>query len=190
MGITKLSLDRLQPYLKPNSNILIIGCQNLYNEDNYGEIAANYFKQLGHTVTDIDIYECNGCQIADLRDAWKDNPVFDLMLQHGTIEHIDGGLHQPLKNLHESCKIGGIMIHENPKTGNWPGHGQHYFTKDFWVDLADECIYEVFEVTEEPAMGNITDGWNISCVLRKSADSIWIDEKEFDKVYKHHVKTI
>lgn len=189
MGITQKSLDRLLPHLQPNSNILIIGCQNLYNTENYGEIAANYFKLLGHRVKDIDIYKCNGCQIADLRDDWKANSGFDLVLQHGTIEHIDGSLYQPLKNLHESCKVGGVMIHENPKTCNWPGHGQHYFTKEFWIELSKTCNYELIEVSEEPAMGNETDGWNICAVLRKLSDSKFIAEEQFNQIYKQYIKS-
>lgn len=189
MGITALSLERINKHLQPNSNILIIGCQNLYNAENYGQIAANYFRALGHTVKDIDIYECNGCQIADLREDWQATPTFDLVLQHGTIEHIDGGLYQPLLNMHNSCKVDGFMIHENPKTNNWPGHGQHYFTKDFWSALADACIYEVHELTEEPAMGNEVDGWNVCCVLRKSPDSKFISEDQFNEIYKKHIKS-
>lgn len=182
MGITQSSLDRLNKYLQPNSNILIIGCQNLYNAENYGEIAAKYFRELGHAVKDIDIYECNECQIADLREDWNANPEFDFVFQHGTIEHIDGGLYIPLKNLHESCKIGGIMIHENPKTGNWPGHGQHYFTQDFWKGLG----YEVLETSEEPAMGNVTDGWNVCAVLRKT-NEVFIKKVKFKTLYNAHV---
>ena len=157
--------------------------------ENYGEIAANYFKMAGHVVKDIDIYECNGCQIADLRDDWRAEPYFDMVFQHGTIEHIDGGLYQPLKNLHESCLIGGLMIHENPLTNNWPLHGKHYFTKDFWTAFADRCNYEVHELTEEASMGNYVDGWNVSCVLKKTADSVWLSEKEFDKIYKLYIKS-
>lgn len=189
MGITALSLDRINKYLQPNSNILIIGCQNLYNADNYGEIAANYFRELGHTVNDIDIYECNGCQIADLRDDWKAVAEFDLVLQHGTIEHIDGGLYQPFKNIHESCKAKGIMIHENPKTRNWPKHGQHYFTEEFYSQLAYESDYRILELTEEAAMGNVTDGWNISCVLYKIHDSDFMTEEEFNVIYNLYIKS-
>lgn len=187
MGITHDSLNRLNKHLKPNSNILIIGCQNLYDNEHYGQIAADYFRSLGHTVKDIDIYECNGCEIADLREDWKAKAEFDLVLQHGTIEHVEGGLYIPLKNLHEACKIGGIMIHENPHTGNWPLHGQYYFTKEFWVELAKVCKYEVIEIAEEPAMGNTKDGWNVCAVLRKKSDSVFITEIQFNKIYNEHI---
>lgn len=186
MGITATSLERINRHIKPIDKLLIIGCQNLYNPDNYGEIAAKYFRELGHTVRDIDIYECNGCQIADLREDWQASADFDMVLQHGTIEHIDCDLYQALKNLHESCVVGGIMIHENPKTGNWPGHGQHYFTKEFWSVLSEACGYDVLELTQEPAMGNDLDGWNVSCVLRKSEQE-FISEELFNQIYNKHI---
>lgn len=189
MGITKLSLDRIEKYLHPNSQILIIGCQNLYNSENYGEIAQDYFRSLGHTVKSIDIYECNGADIADLRDNLQWQPEYDLVLQHGTIEHVDGSLYWPLKNIHDACKCLGMMIHENPKTGNWPEHGQHYFTNQFWSYLTDSCIYEICELTEEPAMGNYIDGWNVSCVLKKVSNENFISEDQFNEIYSQHIKS-
>lgn len=188
MGITQDSLSRLNKHLQPKSNILIVGCQNLYDTEHYGQIAADYFRELGHVVKDIDIYECNGCQIADLREDWKAEAEFDFILQHGTIEHVDGSLYQPLKNLHESCKVGGIMIHENPETSSWIDHGEHYFTKDFWIELAKDCKYEVLEITEEAAMGNVTDGWNVCCVLHKPYNSQFPTETKFNKIYNEHIQ--
>lgn len=187
MGITSLSLERINRHLKPNNNLLIIGCQNLYDAEHYMQVAHPYFESLGHTVRSIDILGCNGSDVADLRNDLNFEPVYDIVNDCGSKEHIDGSLYQPLLNIHNACNIGGVMIHENPKTGNWSGHGQHYFTKEFWVALADACVYEVHELTEEPAMGNVTDGWNVSCVLRKSKDSKFITEAKFKKIYDAHI---
>jgi hypothetical protein len=170
MGITQLSLDRINRHLQPKSKMLIIGCQNLYNADNYMEIAHPYFESLGHTVRSIDILGCNGSEVADLREDLKLSPIYDIVNDCGSKEHVDGNLYQPFKNLHEACKVGGIMIHENPMTGNWPGHGQHYFTQKFYEQIAKDCDYEILELTEESAMGNDVDGWNVSCVLLKTSD--------------------
>lgn len=189
MGITQISLNRINQFINPDDSILIIGCQNLYNADNYGEIAAEYFKLLGHRVKDIDIYECNGCQIADLRQDWNAKPEFDIVLQHGTIEHVYGSLYTPLLNIHNSCKKGGYMIHENPMTGNWPEHGQHYFTSDFWNALAEACGYMVLENIEEVAMGNVIDGWNVSCVLEHSGGK-FISKTVFNKIYNQYIKSV
>lgn len=181
MGITKLSLNRLDPHLRDGSSILILGCQNLYDEEHYGQLASEYLTSLGHTVRMIDITGCQGAEIADLRKDLKFKPEFDVVIDCGTKEHVDGPLWRPFKNIHEACAVGGIMIHENPKTGNWPLHGQHYFTKKFFNQLAKGCGYELLEVTEEPAMGNTKDGWNICAVLRKTEESKFVTTAQFDK---------
>lgn len=187
MGITQKSLDRLNKYLQKNDSILMLGCQNLYDTENYGKIAHEYFLDRVHSIKTIDICGCQGAEIMDLREDLKFNKEFSLILQHGTIEHIDGSLYQPFKNIHEACCIGGIMIHENPKTGNWPLHGQHYFTKDFYVQFAKVCNYELLEVCEEAAMGNTIDGWNVCAVLRKKYDAEFISETKFNKIYKAYI---
>lgn len=187
MGITSLSLDRINRYLKPTDSILLIGCQNCYWSENYGEIAQDYFRSLGHTVKSIDIYECNGADVMDLRDNLKFEPEYDLVLNHGTQEHVHGSLYQPFKNHHEACKLGGIMIFENPKTQNWPFHGEHYFTQDFYTVLAFLAGYEIKELTEEAAMGNVTDGWNVCAVLAKAFSGDFITEEQFNQIYNDYL---
>lgn len=188
MGITADSLNRINKYLKHGDSILILGCQNLYNSENYGEIAHSYYEQHQYNVFSLDILGCQGSKPMDLRDLLYLCRV-DLVLQHGTIEHIDGSLYTPLMNIHNSCKAGGVMIHENPLTDNWPGHGQHYFTPDFWDNLAKTCEYELIENTTEPAMGNTVDGWNSCAVLRKLNDREFISEEQFNQLYKSYIKS-
>lgn len=189
MGITKLSLSRIERYLKPNDRMLIIGCQNLYDSEHYMEIAHPYFESLGHSVKSIDILGCNGSEVADLRTDLQFQPIYDMVNDCGSKEHIDGSLYTPLMNIHNACKVGGIMIHENPLTNNWPGHGQHYFTPDFWENLAKMCEYELVENTTEAAMGNTTDGFNSCCVLRKLNDREFISEELFNQLYKSYIKS-
>lgn len=188
MGITHLSLNRINKYIDqaPNDNILIVGCQNLYNEENYGEIAAEHYLSLGYGVLSIDICGCNGSEPMDLRNDLKFSDDYGLILQHGTVEHIDGSIYMAFKNMHEACSVNGIMIHENPKTGNWPGHGNHYFTTEFYVQLSDAMDY-CLSADEEPAMGNTTNGWNICAVFTKREDTNFMTETAFNKIYKKHV---
>lgn len=167
----------------------MLGCQNLYNEQNYGQLADDYFSMQGYPIYTIDITGCQGSVVADLREDLQFEPDYTLILQHGTIEHVDGSLYQALKNIHEACQVEGTMIHENPRTENWPGHGYHYFTMEFWETLAGKAGYGVIETCEEPAMGNDVDGWNVVAVLRKIEDKPFISEEAFNKIYKQHIKS-
>lgn len=189
MGITQISLDRIGKYLKPNSNILIVGCQNLYDNDHYGQVADPYFQSLGHQVISIDIAACQGAVECDLRELYPFNPVNDQVWNHGTQEHIDGSLYIPFLNQHNACKIDGILIFENPATLSWPLHGYHYFTEDFYRYFAPACGYELLEVTREASMGNFVDGWNISSVMRKIDDRPFITEEQFNEIYAKHIRS-
>lgn len=165
-----------------------LGAQNMYNNEHYGWIAKDYFQELGIDHISLDIIEHQKCVQFDLRELHKEiTPTSDIVTNFGTLEHVDGSLYVPFLNIHNMCKVGGIMIHENPKTGNWPGHGQHYFTGEFYSVLAGACGYEFIEVTEEAAMGNVTDGWNICAVLRKLTDVQFIKEETFDEIYAKYI---
>lgn len=187
MGITQLSLTRIERRIHPDDNILILGCQNIYSAENYGQIADDFYSMQGYTVRTIDITGCQGSEIMDLREDQSFAGEYTLILQHGTIEHCDGSLYQVLKNIHEACQVKGKMIHENPMTGNWPGHGYHFFTETFWEELADKCDYLMFEIGQEPAMGNTADGWNVYTVMQRLTDREFIDEDEFNQIYEQHI---
>lgn len=181
MGITTASLKRIRPYIKEPKSILLIGCQNIYTAENNGGLAYDYFTKLGHSVRVIDITGCQGSEVYDLREPF-DIGTFDIVADHGSLEHVSGNYYQAHRNIHNATKVGGIIIHENPKTGNWPGHGCNYVDMDFYIKLADLCNYEILELTEEAAMGNTTDGWNISVVLRKLDGSEFISEDKFKTI--------
>lgn len=166
-----------------------LGAQNTYYQPHYGRIAKEVFEEMGISHISLDIIEHQGCVQADLRQLLPFNGSADIVTDFGTCEHIDGGLYIPYKNIHNACRVGGIMIHENPMTGNWPGHGQHYFTEQFYVELAKACKYELLEVYSEAAMGNFESGWNISAVLRKVVDTDFITEELFNQVYAEHIRS-
>lgn len=112
---------------------------------------------------------------------------FDIICDAGTSEHVAPskefhGLYEAHKHIYDMCKIGGIMIHENPKTGNWKGHGDWYKTEKFYHQLADIMGLELLEVGSHPAMGNSRDGWNVFAALRKVDDRPFMPLKEFKKL--------
>jgi hypothetical protein len=180
MGITTDSMKRMERMglLEKGTRMLVCGCQNIYDHSfqgvEYGMIAQEYFDGNDMDVTTIDITGCNGSHTVDLRkeDALNEfikDGLFEAIVNHGTFEHIEGkeGFYQAYKNIHEACELNGIMIHETPKTGHWIGHGNHYLSQEFYVDLAEKMGYKILEIGEHFAMGNTTDGGLVICVLQK-----------------------
>lgn len=178
MGITHLSLGRINKL--QGETMCELGAQNIYSAELYGTIAKEYFVAKGYKHDSFDINPHQGANYLDLRKPEKLNK-YDIVTDFGTSEHCDGNYYQVNKNIHDLCKIGGYIVRENPKTGNWPGHGKNYLTKEFYIELAKLCGYEIIELVEEPAMGNITDGWNIAVVLKKTKDKFCTKE-QFEKL--------
>lgn len=187
MGITKFSYDTLKKHngIVAGIKMLELGDQNIYFGNNYGDYAKPFFKEKGIEHVSIDL----GTQIGGAIEADLSKPIdkpewvnyFDVITNFGTSEHVSN-LYECFASIHKFCKTGGIMFHENPKTGSWLGHGFHYMTKEFYKGLAALCKYEIIELGQHSAMGNTTDGWNIYSVLRKTEDSEFITEKEFNQL--------
>jgi len=185
MGITAFSKDMIRLYGGEERGIrhLLVGCQNMYDNGHYGQIAQDYYKGFGQDVVSIDITACNGSLEHDLRKPLPVLASFDFISQHGTLEHVESreGFYLAFKHLHEVLEMGGIIVHENPKTGNWPGHGNHYLTQDFYIQLAKLMDYDIVAIGENCAMGNCNDGYNIYAVLRKRKEE-FISMEEFNKL--------
>lgn len=97
----------------------------------------------------------------------------DMVVDAGTSEHVGKddafdweSIYNCWLNKHNLLKEGGIMVNENPKTGNWPGHGFNYYTKEFYRALEATTDYHVILLDEHPAMENRIDGWNVVCVMQ------------------------
>lgn len=85
--------------------------------------------------------------------------------------NIDEGYYNCWLNKHNLLKIGGIMVNVNPKQGNWPDHGYSYISEDFYRELVKMAGYEILELGEWAACGNVESGWNIYCVIKKVSDT-------------------
>ena len=127
MGITHLSLDRMKRFecLHPSKRMLELGCQNIYVQG-YDEMSISLNelpKRFGVNMETWDILGCQNSKIVDLREPIDEayHNAFDVVTDFGTTEHVDGNYYQARKNIHDACKVGGIMIHENPMTGHWIG---------------------------------------------------------------------
>jgi hypothetical protein len=186
MGITNLSLNRMKRFgcLQQGVKMLELGCQNIYVQG-YSPTTTSleqFPKEFGVDMETWDILGCQNSKVVDLRKAVpkSEHLKYDVVTDFGTTEHVDGKYYQARKNIHDVCRVGGLMIHETPLTGHWIGHGHNYLTTNFYNQLANAMKYEVLELTIEYAMGNTTDGGLVVCVLRKTEDLPFVDAKTFE----------
>lgn len=192
MGVTKFSIDLLERYVMPNFRegtlVYELGAQYLYNTEEHCNAAVSgkpvyakkYFTDRGFGHTSIDL---NGeaDMLADLCEPLNIVTKAGIITDFGTAEHTDD-LYMTLKNCHDLCDAGGFMIHENPKTGNWPVHGNWYFTVEFWESLIKANKYKKVVLGEHPAMGNDKDGWNVYAIFLKIHDTPFVSREVFDEL--------
>lgn len=195
MGLTKLSKERVmrtivwksQEDKEIVSTVIELGAQNLYDKAYPEKVYANQFykNELNMSYTCIDLNGENMALKLDLEKPINGDYLtnmqgqYDLVTDFGTSEHIKN-LHQCWTTIHNFCKVGGMIICENPKVGNWPGHGYNYRTKRFYEQLAEAMDYQIIELTEEAAMENTENGWNICCVLKKLSDKPFVNKIKFN----------
>lgn len=191
MGITSFSIELLDKIIIRFSpkTVIELGAQNLYNQPKLPAPYANeYYESKGLKYKCIDLSKENNCIEIDLSKPMinKNLQKVDLITDFGTSEHISNNgifdaeaFYNCWKIKHDILNVDGVMINENPKTGNWPGHGFNYVNIDFYSELIMLMNYELIELGEHPAMGNITDGWNIYCIFQKKHDADFISLEKF-----------
>jgi len=115
--------------------------------------ALNYFKDMGFEVTTIDLgigTERIGPEVLqyDLSKPIKEKvDKFDFVLDFGTSEHIVNQ-YEFYKNIHNLCKVNGIVIRSNPSTKYGSGHGLFHYTPTFFIKLSWICKYKIIDVRE------------------------------------------
>jgi len=184
MGITTFTIELLTEalqHVRPGK-VCELGAQNLYDAPYPNPMYADiWYRERKMEYQCIDLNKENNALPIDLeRSECKLEPV-EWVTDFGTSEHIRNYFNV-WKYKHDLCKEGGLIISENPKTGNWPKHGFNYTSVDFYKVLARLMRYEIIKIGEHPAMGNVTNGWNVYCILRKTKDNEFIKEKEFKKL--------
>lgn len=187
MGVTSVDipiLNRLINNYKIKS-VIELGAQNNYAQPHLpAPYMRAWYERLGIKYDSIDLTGECGAIMIDLGKPQEVLPVpYDLVTDFGTSEHVsdDGNSYGTGKFSWESiyncwkakfdlCKLDGWIISENPKTGNWPGHGFQYYTSDFYIGLANLSGLGILMIDEIAAMGNTTDGWNILCIMHKVSE--------------------
>lgn len=195
MGINDKNFETLQElFAKHGSEIktvLELGAQNFYqNYDivKYGMYANKYYAYKGvHSYTCIDTNGENGALKINLAEpCTMDLGTFDLVTDFGTCEHIAPYNIEALYNCwttkyNASAKF---LVSSNPATGHWPKHGYYYFTKDFYVVLAQLTGMKILKLVDQYTMGNYIDGMEVSCVF-DVRNSAWITLDEFRIAFAH-----
>jgi hypothetical protein len=177
MGYTHFTVSLVEPLLDKVTSVVDLGAQNDYRQPLPAPYVSEWYKSLGKRYESVDLSAENNCRVIDLSKPSKWVNSVDLLVDAGTSEHVgDNGkfgweaIYNCWLNKHNWLRVGGYMVNENPKTGNWPGHGFNYYTQEFYTSLSAFGGYELMNVGEHPAMGNTTDGWNVWSIMRKVKD--------------------
>lgn len=106
-------------------------------------IAKACYKDLFDPSRNVAI-DYNGSESALRRDL--NGPIdlgeqFDLVINHGTAEHVFN-IAQVFRTIHDHCIDGGLMIHESPCIG-WLDHGFFNMNPTLFYDLAATNCYEL-----------------------------------------------
>ncbi len=210
MGITIFDVKLLEKYIdkyKPE-RVMELGSQNLYiSSIDKPPFATEWYNERGCFYECIDLGGDNHAIQKDLAYPISVGRQYPLVTDFGTSEHcvkmrnyeqikFDGGItsiypqgeinveegyYNCWLNKHNLCKIGGLIISENPESQSWKGHGYSYLVEDFYTELVKIADYEILELGRHPAMGNDIDGWNVFSALRKTGDK-FPDFEEFKKL--------
>ena len=200
-GIINMVLDRaVEIDKKPILSVIDLGAQNDHSLPDFAmPYASEWYRQKGMEYDCIDINEENKAVPINLAYDLShrlNRGLFDLLkygqyelvVDAGTSEHvcIDSKFNwEAIYNCwsikYGLCKEDGYIISENPKTGNWPGHGLNYYTTEFYRELSDMSNLNILFLDMHPACHNTTDGWNIVCVMQKVGKRKFPDFETFKK---------
>jgi hypothetical protein len=154
----------------------------------YRSSAKPFFQSLGVTHVSLDKNGKDGAISVDLGKVYGTSTgapigVFDVVTDFGTAEHVDD-FATCLINIHNLCRVGGVMLHSLPHTGHWPGHGKHYIEVTTILELASVFGYEVQRVETAFALGNTKDGKLVRAVLKKTLDSK-VDKRQLEGIPRY-----
>lgn len=70
---------------------------------------------------------------------------FNLITNYGTTEHVNNQ-YQVFKNIHDMCRLNGIIIHTLPVENHWVNHCRYYYSQFFFMELAKLCNYKILQI--------------------------------------------
>lgn len=209
MGYTQFDIDLVEKYLHNVKSVLDFGSQNDYSTGlEKPPFISEWYKLKRIDYTCIDLAGDNNSLKLDLSEVLPTPVKFDLVCDIGTSEHcvqmneyesipfqdgyinsiypkgeiksIEQGYYNCWLNKHNLCKVGGLIISENPLTGHWPEHGYSYLTESFYKELESFTDFEILELGRNAGSGNYETGMNVYCVIKKHGDKFPVFE-----LFKH-----
>lgn len=199
MGYTSFEITLVGNYIRRGDSIIEFGSQTNYTtaEQAKPPFISEWFESMGVDYTCIDLAGDNNAIKINWSYPFKFAKQFNVVTDMGSGEHscqceqyetvafheghinsvypkgdmdAQRGFYECWKNKHNLCKIGGLIISVNPKSGHWPSHGFSYTTENFYNGLTLLSDYTNVELGEHAACGNFIDGYNIYSVLKKWSD--------------------
>lgn len=179
MGVTSIDVRNLESLIRmynPTS-VIDLGAQNNFAQPNLpAPYMSEWWRAKGVRYESIDLNAENDCLVMNLSKNLGLNGIYDFVMDFGTSEHVGTNgafdweaIYNCWKNKFDLCRIGGLIISENPKTGNWPFHGFNFYTDTFYKKMSQIAGLDLLIIAEIAAMGNIETGWNIYAVLLKTS---------------------
>jgi hypothetical protein len=170
-----------------NIRMIELGNQNIHPPmPKTGNISKLHFnQQQGVEHISLDWNGREGAQKKDLGKLIDDIAPTHLITNFGTSEHVYNH-YNCFKNIHNLCLPGGYIFHYVPAIASWPGHGLRWYGEKFFIDLVDAVEYEIIELhstTEEPYTPELGTQM-IWCLMKKSTNSPFCDEKQFSSIEK------
>ncbi len=111
--------------------------------------AKDYYKTSKKVLehVSLDLNGLYGSLIVDLCHPIHESFInrFHLVTNYGTTEHVNNQ-YQVFKNIHDMCRVNGVMIHILPIPNNWLNHCRYYYPKNFFNDLSKLCNYKILRI--------------------------------------------
>lgn len=180
MGYTSFTKELVENIIKEYrpKRVVDLGAQNDFSGPSLpAPYISEWYESMGIEYSCIDLNGENGAIVGDLGKKWYPLDINDIVGDIGTSEHIGADGHFDWEAIYNCwltkfglCKIGGLIVSENPKTGHWKNHGFQWYCQSFYHQLESACDMKILDIGEVCATGNCDTGQNVYCVLLKTGD--------------------
>ena len=142
----------------------------------------SYVAFCGFETTVIDISGKRKALPIDLGKPIEDENLlgsFDLILGFALIEHIEDQ-YEFFRNVHNLCKVGGMVILNGPAVGAYEGHGTWKYDVQFFWELFNSCGYMPLDIRVTNLKYWVYDIFTIVyAAYRKVEGSKFVDRESF-----------